>query len=132
MAKVTQVVGLTDLEVEFIKRACNLKDAVMPLDEETLDDETFKSDFGYTKKTMNNTVEGLYKKFSGVIGVEGLSDEDLGVLKYYKEGGELCGFEGVHTNLCDKDYLDGDLEVTNKGRELFDSYKDWENIQARF
>lgn len=47
-----------------------------------------------------------------------LTGIDLQVMKYYQKGSELCGFEGVHTNLCNNGYLDSDLELTIKGREF--------------
>lgn len=45
-----------------------------------------------------------------------LTERDLKVLKYYKAGNELSGFEGVHENLCTLGYLDSDLEKTHKCR----------------
>lgn len=47
-----------------------------------------------------------------------LTDLDISVLKYYQNGRELSGFEGVHNNLCDVGYLDGDLELTKDGRQF--------------
>ena len=46
-----------------------------------------------------------------------LTDRDLKVLKHYKDGKCLSGFEGVHENLCSLGYLDDDLELTKKGVE---------------
>lgn len=59
-----------------------------------------------------------------------LSNLDMSILKSYKQGYELCGFEGVHHNLCKLDYLDGDLELTNKGREFIKSFGNWEQIEG--
>jgi len=59
-----------------------------------------------------------------------MSDLDLSVLKYYKEGKELCGFEKVHDSLCNNGYLDSDLELTNKGMEFIRTYPDWSNVKA--
>lgn len=59
-----------------------------------------------------------------------MNDIDLSILKYYKEGKELCGFEGVHDSLCNNGYLDDDLELTNKAREFIKSYPDWESVKA--
>lgn len=53
---------------------------------------------------------------------------DLSVLKYYKEGKELSGFEGVHQNLCKLGFLNGDLELTSKGREFIKEYPNWDNV----
>jgi len=61
--------------------------------------------------------------------MEGLNKLDLSILKYYKEGKDLCGFEGVHTSLCDKDFLDGDLELTKKAREFIKEFPDWEKVE---
>ncbi len=59
-----------------------------------------------------------------------LTKEDLSLLKYYKEGNELCGFERDISwdNLCKLDYLDGDLELTKKAKEFIKEYKDWDSI----
>lgn len=43
-----------------------------------------------------------------------LSERDLKVLNRLKEGNELSGFEGLHTNLVKIGYLDYDLELTVK------------------
>ena len=59
-----------------------------------------------------------------------MNELDLSILKYYREGKELCGYEGVHDNLCKNDYLDGDLELTTKGHAFIKSYTDWDKIQA--
>lgn len=60
--------------------------------------------------------------------IQGLTDLDLRVLKYYKEGFGLCGFEGVHNNLCDEGYLDDDLDLTEKGYDTLSS-NDFSNIE---
>ena len=59
-----------------------------------------------------------------------LTKIDLSVLKYYKEGKELCGFEGVHTNLCKQDYLDGDLYPTTKGFKFIEEYNSWGKVET--
>lgn len=58
-----------------------------------------------------------------------LTQQDISVLKYYKEGNELCGFERVHTNLCNHDYLDGDLYLTNKAHNFINNKKDWDKVE---
>ena len=57
-----------------------------------------------------------------------LKPEDLSILKYYKEGGELCGFEGVHDNLFKLGYLDGDLELTTVANFFIKNFGNWDNI----
>jgi len=59
-----------------------------------------------------------------------MNDLDLSILKYYMEGKELCGFEGVHDSLCKNGYLDSDLELTTKAREFIKSYPDWANVKT--
>jgi hypothetical protein len=59
-----------------------------------------------------------------------MSDKDLSILKYYKEGNELCGFEGVHDELCKKGYLDSDLELTTKARDFIKSYSHWDKVES--
>ncbi len=51
-------------------------------------------------------------------------------MKHYKEGGELCGFEGVHSSLCSNEFLDGDLELTEKGILFIEGYAGWESVEA--
>jgi len=62
--------------------------------------------------------------------MEYLSENDLSVMKYYKEGKVLCGFEGVHTNLWSNFYLDGDLELTEKGRKFINEYPKWDSVKT--
>ncbi len=59
-----------------------------------------------------------------------LTSTDISVLKYYKEGRELCGFEGVHDNLCKEGYLDGDLELTNKGMKYISDFTNWDTVEV--
>jgi len=61
-----------------------------------------------------------------------MKKEDLSLLKYYKEGGQLCGFEGstVWKGLVFAGYLDGDLELTLKGRQFINSYENWDSVTA--
>lgn len=54
--------------------------------------------------------------------------QDLQILKYYKEGKELSGFEGVHENLRNLDYLDGDLELTGKGYKFIKEFDKWDEV----
>lgn len=57
-----------------------------------------------------------------------LTSQDLSILKYYKEGKELSGFEGVHDNLRNLDYLDGDLELTGKGYKFIKEFEKWDEV----
>jgi len=59
-----------------------------------------------------------------------LTELDLSILKYYKEGNEMCGFEknSPWRNLEENDYLDGDLELTSKGYAFIKSYTDWDKV----
>lgn len=61
-----------------------------------------------------------------------MNAEELSILKYYKEGNEMCGFEpnSPWRSLVNKDYLDGDLELTSKGSEFIKTYRDWDNVIA--
>lgn len=59
-----------------------------------------------------------------------MSEKDLSILKYYKEGKELCGFEGVHDSLCKNGYLDSDLELTTKAVEFIKSYPNWDSVEV--
>jgi len=62
--------------------------------------------------------------------INGLTKKDLEILKYYKVGRELSGFEGVHDNLCKLDFLDGDLELTYKGHQFIKNYDKWDKIKT--
>lgn len=55
---------------------------------------------------------------------ENLTERDLKVLELYRTGGQLSGFEGVHNDLCKYGYLDGDLELTKKGRDFIKGERD--------
>ena len=59
-----------------------------------------------------------------------MNELDLSILKYYKEGNELCGFEqnSPYDNLLKNGFLDDDLELTHKGYEFIKSYQHWDNI----
>lgn len=48
-------------ELEFIRQAIELKEAVMPLDDEHDDDE-FKESFGCSKLEMRNAIDSLERK----------------------------------------------------------------------
>ena len=65
-------------------------------------------------------------------GLKKLSPNDLSVLKYYKEGNELCGFEPDNTwdSLVSNGYLDGDLELTRKAWDFIKSYQNWDSVQS--
>ena len=57
---------------------------------------------------------------------------DLIVLKYYKDGGQLCGFEPdrPYKNLVKLGFLDWDLELTPKGLDFIKKYNDWGFVTA--
>ncbi len=59
-----------------------------------------------------------------------MSEQDLSILKYYRDGNDLCGFERVHDSLCKNGYLDSDLELTMKAKEFIKSYPNWDNVTA--
>ena len=59
-----------------------------------------------------------------------LSELDKSILKYYKEGKELSGFEGVHDNLCQLNFLDSDLELTFEGIQFIKEFKDWDSVET--
>ena len=61
-----------------------------------------------------------------------LTELDLSILKYYKEGNEFCGFESgaLWENLRKIDYLDSDLELTRKGAEFIKNYPNWDKIES--
>lgn len=59
-----------------------------------------------------------------------MNELDLSILKYYKEGNELCGFEGVHESLCNNGYLDCDLELTSKAIDFIKHYPYWTSVKA--
>lgn len=62
--------------------------------------------------------------------MEQLTSQDISILKYYKEGNELCGFEGVHSNLCKLGYLNDDLELTGKGYQFIKEYQNWDSVKT--
>lgn len=62
--------------------------------------------------------------------MEELTPLDLSILKYYKERNELCGFEGVHSNLCKLGYLNDDLELTEKGYQFIKDSQMWDEIET--
>ncbi len=61
-----------------------------------------------------------------------LNELDLSILKYYKEGKEMSGFEknAPWSNLVENDYLDDDLDLTIKGWEFIKQFPDWDNVIA--
>jgi hypothetical protein len=84
-----------------------------------------------TFKTYEEALEvGLQESLKLVVQTDKkLTKIDLSILKYYKLGNELCGFEGVHDNLVSEGYLDGDLEVTKKCIDFFKSFQNWDSIE---
>jgi len=58
-----------------------------------------------------------------------LSKLDLSILKYYKEGHELSGFENGYDNLYKLGYLDGDLALTHKGYKFIKEFKNWDSVK---
>ena len=62
--------------------------------------------------------------------MEKLTRKELGILKYYKEGNEMCGFEkgSPWKSLREKDFLDGDLELTFKARDFIKNYTKWDKV----
>lgn len=56
---------------------------------------------------------------------------DLSILKYYKEGKEMSGFEinSPWDNLHKNGFLDCDLELTKKGLDFIKSYKKWDEVE---
>lgn len=61
---------------------------------------------------------------------EELNELDLSILKYYKNGNEMCGFEkeSPWKNLHENGYLDEDLELTSKGGNFIRNYPDWDKV----
>lgn len=57
-------IPLTPLQVMFINAAINVKEAVLPLDPENLDDKTFAADYGFTKERMIKEIKELSKKLT--------------------------------------------------------------------
>jgi hypothetical protein len=60
--------------------------------------------------------------------MEKLNDIDYSILKYYKEGYELSGFEKDYDNLYNLGYLNGDLELTKKAYDFIKNFKNWDEI----
>jgi len=58
-----------------------------------------------------------------------MTNQNLRILKYYKEGNSLSGFEGVHRSLYEAGYLNDDLELTPKGLKFIKEFKDWKSIK---
>lgn len=55
-------VYLSELQIDFILRAVALKDHVMCLHEDTLDEESFLRDYGHSKKEYNTEIAKLRSK----------------------------------------------------------------------
>lgn len=82
-----------------------------------------KGGYNDSAKLVRDAVKYVYDP------VTKLNIDDISVLKYYKDGNELSGFENVHRNLCDNDYLDSDLELTDKARKFIREYKFWDDVK---
>ena len=59
-----KTVQLTELEIWFIECAIELKNAVLPLDPQSLDARIFKKDYGKTKKEVEQAIKSLKQKIS--------------------------------------------------------------------
>ena len=57
-------IQLTELQVWFILKAIDLKDAVLPLAEETMSDEEFIKDYGVSKEKVNKSLDNLLLKIN--------------------------------------------------------------------
>jgi len=63
------------------------------------------------------------KKLKGVLLTNGLlTIGEVEVLKMAKSGKEFHGFGGGFENLCELGFLNGDLEITNLGRDYVNEY----------
>jgi len=63
--KSQNIINLTDLEIQFIRRAINLKEYVLPFND--LNDKTFEEDFGYTKDELNDVIDSLKNKINSIL-----------------------------------------------------------------
>lgn len=57
-----KTVTLTAEEIWFIKCAINMKNEILPLSEDALDNKIFKEDYGVSKREVNSMIAGLSKK----------------------------------------------------------------------
>lgn len=57
-------IQLTELQVWFILKAIDLKDAVLPLAEETMSDAEFIKDYGVSKEKVNKSLDNLLLKIN--------------------------------------------------------------------
>jgi len=71
-----------------------------------------------------------YKENNVMVDFNKLTKQDLSILKYYKEGHGLSGFEKgwPWENLERNGYLDGDLELTSKGWYCIKTYQNWDSV----
>ena len=62
---------------------------------------------------------------------ESLTELELGIIKNYKHGFELSGFEPSDhwEGLVKKGFLDCDLEMTSKAWEFVKTYDKWDEVQ---
>lgn len=61
-AKPAVQIELTDMQVRFLKMACEAKDAILPLHPSALSDEIFAADYGFTKQEIETEIENLKRK----------------------------------------------------------------------
>lgn len=57
-----KIVTLTAEEIWFIKCAINMKNEILPLSKDALDNKIFKEDYGVSKREVNSMIAGLSKK----------------------------------------------------------------------
>jgi len=83
-------------------------------------------------KVLINTDEAGVIRLNVTINTQIMNELNLSILKYYKEGGELCGFEpdSPERNLVLNKFLDDDLELTKKGIDFIRDYPDWDKITS--
>lgn len=64
--------------------------------------------------------------------MEIMNAQDLSILKYYKEGRQMSGFEEgcVWDNLVLNGYLDDDLELTSMGYDFIKNYEEWDKVKV--
>lgn len=59
-------IQLTDIQIWFMQKAIDVKEAVIPLDEEGMSEEDFKKEYGFTKKQVITSLESLSEKIKNV------------------------------------------------------------------
>lgn len=55
-------ISLTENEIWFIKCAISVKNAILPLEKDCIDEKTFKADYGISKAQAEKVIEGLRLK----------------------------------------------------------------------